>query len=77
MATDKVSSAAQTLSLLVELTAVHALDLAQFLKRVGFSDFRTVAALVPPSGNDDEAYRMRDAAAVIHEALAVAGYAPR
>lgn len=53
------------------LTDGEAWNLAQFLKRVGFSDFRTNAQ------DDDEAYAMRDAADRVRVALAEAGYAPR
>lgn len=62
---------AETVSLAVELTAAQAWNLAQFLKRVGFSDFRTNAQ------DDDEAYAMRDAADRVAVALREAGYAPR
>ena len=58
-------------SLAVELTDAQAWNLAQFLKRVGFSDFRTNAQ------DDDEAYAMRDAADRVAVALREAGYAPR
>lgn len=54
-----------------ELTADDAWDLAQFLKRVGFQEFRVNAA------DDDEAYRMRDAANLVRKALAGKGFAPR
>lgn len=53
------------------LSDAEAWNLAQFLKRVGFSDFRTNAQ------DDDEAYAMRDAADRVRRALAEAGYAPR
>jgi len=53
------------------LTDSEAWNLAQFLKRVGFSDFRTNAQ------DDDEAYAMRDAADRVRSALSEAGYAPR
>jgi hypothetical protein len=55
----------------LDLTAEDAWDLAQFLKRVGFREFRINAA------NDDEAYRMRDAANLVRKALAQSGFAPR
>ena len=58
-------------SLAVELTDTQAWHLAQFLKRVGFSDFRTNAQ------DDEEAYAMRDAADRIAVALREAGFAPR
>lgn len=53
------------------LSDAEAWNLAQFLKRVGFSDFRTNAQ------DDAEAYAMRDAADRVRVALAEAGYAPR
>jgi len=49
----------------------QAWTLAQFLKRVGFSDFRVNAQ------DDDEAYAMRDAADLVRVALRDAGFAPR
>ena len=49
----------------------EAWNLAQFFKRVGFSDFRTNAQ------DDTEAYAMRDAADRVAGALKAAGYAPR
>ncbi|MGE0853596.1 MAG: hypothetical protein AB7O44_28950 [Hyphomicrobiaceae bacterium] len=61
----------RTVTLAVELTDAQAWNLAQFLKRVGFSDFRTNAQ------DDEEAYAMRDAADRVRVALAEAGYAPR
>jgi hypothetical protein len=61
----------KTVSLAVELTDAQAWNLAQFLKRVGFSDFRAAAR------NDEEAYAMRDAADRVRDALAAGGYAPR
>ena len=54
-----------------ELAATEAWDLAQFLKRVGFKEFRDNAV------DEDEAYRMRDAAARVARALADKGFAPR
>lgn len=61
----------KTVTLAVELTDAQAWHLAQFLKRVGFSEFLSNAE------NEDEAYVMRDAAARVREALTDAGYAPR
>ncbi len=61
----------RAVALRVELTDAEAWNLAQFLKRVGFSDFRTNAQ------DDAEAYAMRDAADRVRVALAEAGYAPR
>lgn len=65
------STPTKPLRLTVELTDAEAWHLAQFLKRAGFSDFRTNAQ------DDDEAYAMRDAADRVRVALAEAGYAPR
>ncbi len=53
------------------LSDAEAWNLAQFLKRVGFSDFRANAQ------DDDEAYAMRDAADLVRRSLSEAGYAPR
>lgn len=58
-------------TLAVSLTDAEAWDLAQFFKRVGFSEFKANAT------DEDEAYRMRDAAAKVAKALAEEGYAPR
>lgn len=65
------SGEGRTIQLSCFLTDGEAWNLAQFLKRVGFSDFRTNAQ------DDDEAYAMRDAAGRVRVALAEAGYAPR
>jgi hypothetical protein len=46
----------------VTLTDGEAYDLPQFLKRVGFSEFRSNAV------DEDEAYRMRDAAGKVARA---------
>ena len=54
-----------------ELTDAQALALAQFVKRVGWSEIRGNAV------DDDEAYTMRDALGELAKALAEAGYAPR
>ena len=53
------------------LTDAQALALAQFVKRVGWSEIRGNAV------DDDEAYTMRDALGELAKALAEAGYAPR
>ncbi len=45
--------------------------LAQFVKRVGWSEIRVNAV------NDDDAYNMRDAISKLQDALAKAGYTPR
>lgn len=53
------------------LSPAEAWNLAQFLKRAGFSDFRINAQ------DDGEAYGMRDAADRVRKALSEAGFAPR
>lgn len=53
------------------LTDEQAWNLAQFLKRVCFSDFRNNAQ------DEAEAYSMIDAAERVRRALADAGYDPR
>ncbi len=55
----------------VQLDADAAWQLAQFAKRVGFSDFRSNAQ------DDAEAYAMRDAMDKVALALREAGFAPR
>jgi hypothetical protein len=55
----------------VTLTDTQAWQLAQFLKRACFSDYRGHAT------SDDEAYHMIDAGERIRSALADRGYAPR
>ncbi len=55
----------------LELTPQEALALAQFVKRVGWSEFRQNAV------DDDEAYMIRDAVDRVVAGLAQAGYAPR
>lgn len=64
-------STQRPIQLVAELTDQEAEDYAQFLKRVGFSDYRNNAA------DHDEAYRMLAAGEKIRRALAEAGYAPR
>jgi hypothetical protein len=53
------------------LTDAQACQLAQFLKRMGFSDFRSKAKF------DEEAYTMQEAANRVADALHEAGYSPR
>lgn len=55
----------------VELPDDLAIALAEFLKRVGYNDYRTLAV------NQQEAYEMLDAGEKVRAALAVKGYAPR
>ncbi|MCP4697823.1 MAG: hypothetical protein GY862_13370 [Gammaproteobacteria bacterium] len=55
----------------VEMTKRQAWDLAQFVKRAGWQEFRQNAA------SEDEAYRIKDAIFVLQDALTEAGYAPR
>jgi cytochrome c len=55
----------------VPLSEQEAWDLAQFLKRTGFADFRSQAA------DDQEAYRMQAVAEKLKINLAVIGYEPR
>lgn len=55
----------------IEMTPQEALDLAQFCKRVGFSDFRSNAQ------SENEAYRMVYAHALVYEALRRHGFHPR
>lgn len=54
-----------------EVTPREALALAQFLKRVGFREIRMNAQ------DEDEAYEMRNSLAIVRQALADVGYAPR
>lgn len=55
----------------VDLTEDQALALAQFVKRVTWSDFRQCAV------DDDEAYLIGDAVNQVARSLADKGYAPR
>ena len=61
----------KTVELHITLTEAQAWELAQFLKRVSFGEYRNNAT------SDAEAYHMRDAGEVIRRALAEQGYAPR
>jgi ABC-type transport system involved in cytochrome bd biosynthesis fused ATPase/permease subunit len=58
-------------NLTVSLSEHQAEAFAQFLKRVGLSDYRALAA------SEDEAYEMLHGGEQIRKALAEAGYAPR
>ena len=67
----KAARGEQTLHLDLALGEQNAWDLAQFLKRAGFSEFRACAV------DQDEAYRMIAAADKVRRALADAGVDPR
>ncbi|CAM3144055.1 hypothetical protein [Janthinobacterium lividum] len=58
-------------SITADLSPAQALALAQFLKRVGLDDYRSLAV------DADEAWTMLDAGERLRAALAAAGYAPR
>lgn len=60
-----------TLTLDLELTEQEALALAQFVKRIGWQEIRINAV------DDDEAYCMRDAIAIVRSALSRQGFSPR
>lgn len=60
-----------TVRLTVELSEEEALAYAQFLKRIGYSDYRSSAS------SESEAYLMRDAGYSIRKALAEEGFDPR
>jgi len=62
---------ANEVGLRVPLSEQEAWDLAQFLKRAGFADFRSHAV------DDEEAYRMLAAAEKLKSNLAAIGYSPR
>ncbi|MFL6970066.1 hypothetical protein ACJ6X8_27940 [Pseudomonas alvandae] len=53
------------------MSSAQTLALAQFVKRLTWSDMRGCAK------DDDEAYEIRDAVGKLQNALALAGYAPR
>lgn len=55
----------------IDLTSEESEALAQFLKRVGFSDFRKL------STSDEEAYTMQSGAEKIRRFLAKDGFSPR
>lgn len=60
-----------TMNLNLELTDDQAYALAQFVKRVGWTEWRQNAV------DDAEAYLMRDAFDQLSRALADGGYSPR
>jgi hypothetical protein len=57
--------------LTVELTERQAMALAQFVKRVGWTEFRANAI------DNDEAYLIREAVDAVQRELRVQGYSPR
>ena len=57
--------------LMVSLSEQEAWDLAQFLKRTGFADFRSNAV------DDEEAYRIMAVAEKLKSNLAAVSYVPR
>ena len=59
------------ISVTVELTDQEAWDLAQFFKRVGFTDYRSNAI------DDAEAFRTLAADEKVRKSLAECGYNPR
>lgn len=61
----------ETVQITVELSSEQAWELAQFFKRLTFSDYRA------NSTTDDEAVAMQDAGERLRQALADAGFAPR
>lgn len=60
-----------TVTVTLDLSDAHAMALAQFVKRVTWSDMRSCAV------DDDEAYEIRAAVDQVAKALAEKGYAPR
>jgi hypothetical protein len=59
------------ITVVVELSDELACAMAEFLKRVGYSDYRSLAAC------DEEAYNMQEAGERLRAALALNGCAPR
>jgi len=55
----------------IELTNTEAMALAQFVKRLCFSDYQNNAA------SENEAYQIRDAASKVQDSLARSGCSPR
>lgn len=54
-----------------ELTQSQALELAQFVKRLTWSEIQACAV------DEDETYEMRDAVNLLQKSLAEAGFSPR
>lgn len=63
----------KTINLKIELTDKQAWDLAQFLKRISYSDVQRTANPNRPNEVDD----MLDSLSVVERSLNEAGYAPR
>ena len=61
----------ETITLHLELPDLEALALAQFVKRVGWQEFRQNAV------DEDEAYMIRAVIEKLQDALAQSGYSPR
>lgn len=61
----------QQISVELLLGDAQALALAQLVKRIGWSEMRSLAV------SENEAYLMRDAVSEVAKALAAEGYAPR
>lgn len=66
-----MSSAPKNILLTVEISDAHAAALAQFLKRIGWTEIRACAV------DDDEAHLIRAALAQLREELDNEGYSPR
>ena len=61
----------ENINITIELTQDQAMSLAQFCKRIGFSDVRIKAS------NNDAAYEMLDGLNQLAKSLSNAGYSPR
>ena len=60
-----------TVQIHLEIDSEQALALAQFVKRLGWSEIRANAV------HDDEAYSMKSAIGELQKALSEAGFSPR
>jgi len=61
----------ENVTITMQLDEAKASALAEFVKRCGWSEWRQNAV------DDDEAYRMKAAFAVLQKALSEAGFSPR
>jgi len=61
----------QTVTVTTELTDKQAMALAQFVKRLTWSEMRSCAV------DDDETWVMKDAVSVLQKSLTDAGFSPR